>query len=136
MSREREDERGQAIAWVAVVLPALLVVLGLVLDGGLAFAARRDLQDVADAAAQAGAMQVDQTTYAATANVQLDPEQARQAATRSLSAHADVTPGVAVGSDWVQVTARKSWPTVFVRLFGVREMTMTATATAHARVGH
>jgi Flp pilus assembly protein TadG len=131
----RRDERGQAIAWVAIFLPALLVVLGLVIDVGLAFAARRDLQDEADAAAQAGAMQIDQTTYDATASVQLEPDQARQAALQYLSAHADVSPSVVVTSDSVQVTVRKSWRTAFIRLFGVREITMSASATARAQVG-
>jgi uncharacterized membrane protein len=131
----RKDERGQAIAWVAVFLPMLLVTLGLVIDGGLAFAARRDLQDEADAAAQAGAMQLDQTTYDTSGSVQLDPDGAHQAALQYLSAHADVVPSVAVTSDTVQVTVRKSWRTAFIRLFGVREITMSASATARAQVG-
>jgi uncharacterized membrane protein len=130
------DQRGQVLAWVAVFLPALLVVLGLVIDGGLAFAARRDLQDVADAAAQAGAMQLDPAVYATTGQVQLDPIQARAAAGDYLSAHPGVSPAVVAGPTWVQVTVRESWPTVFLRLFGVQQVTMAATATAFARIGH
>jgi len=136
MARLVTDQRGQVIAWVAVFLPALLVVLGLVVDGGLAFTARRDLQDVADAAAQAGAMQIDQAAYAATGTLQLDPSQAGVAAGDYLSTHPGVSPAVAVGPTWVQVTVRESWPTVFLRLFGVREVTMAASATAYARIGH
>lgn len=131
-----KGERAQVLAWFAVFLPALLVVLGLVIDGGLAFSARRDLQDVADAAAHAGAMQIDTTTYAATGQLQLSPDRARTAAEEYLGAHQGIISTVAVGPTWVQVTARESWPTVFLKLFGVREVTMAATATAHARIGY
>jgi uncharacterized membrane protein len=130
------DQRGQVLAWVAVFLPALLVVLGLVIDGGLAFTARRDLQDVADAAAQAGAMQLDPAMYATTGQVRLNPIQARAAAAEYLSAHPEVSPTVIAGPTWIQVTVRQSWPTVFLKLFGVQEVTMTATATAFARIGY
>jgi uncharacterized membrane protein len=43
----------------ALMLPIILGFIGLMLDGTLAYAARRELQDAADAAALAGAMQVD-----------------------------------------------------------------------------
>jgi uncharacterized membrane protein len=134
--RPLSGERGQVLTWIAVFLPALLVVLGLVVDGGLAFAARRDLQGLADAAAHAGAMQIDTTTYAATGQVQLSPDHARTAAEEYLSMHAGITSTIVVGPTWVRVTVGKSWPTVFLRLFGVRSVTMSATATAHARVGY
>jgi uncharacterized membrane protein len=129
-------ERGQAIAWVAVFLPALLVVLGLVVDGGLAFAARRDLQDLADGAAAAGAMQIDQTTFVTSGAVQTDSAHAQTAALSYLASHPEVGADVKAGTNSVQVTVRETYTPVFLRLFGVRTVNLAATATADARIGH
>lgn len=130
------DESGQAFAWVAVFLPALLVVLGLVVDGGRAFVSRRDLQNLADGAAAAAAMQIDTTTYATSNVVQLDPSRAQAAAEEYLGAHPAVSATVTVEATSVEVTVRERWPTVFLKLFGIQSVTMTARATAQADIGH
>jgi hypothetical protein len=51
----RRPDRGQALAFFVLVLPALLVVLGLGLDGANLYAQRRSAQAAADLAALAGA---------------------------------------------------------------------------------
>ena len=51
----RSAHRGQAIVWTAVMLPLFLAIVGLAADGGLVFSARRELQNIADSAARAGA---------------------------------------------------------------------------------
>jgi hypothetical protein len=56
----RHRQRGQAMALVAVLLPAVVVGLGLVVDTALVFRAHRDALALADAAAQYGAAQIDQ----------------------------------------------------------------------------
>jgi len=53
--RERERERGQIIVIFALALVAIIAMVGLVLDGGSAFAQRRDEQSAADLAALAAA---------------------------------------------------------------------------------
>jgi Flp pilus assembly protein TadG len=50
----REGERGQILAIVAGGVTALLLLAGLVLDGGIAFFNRRDAQNIADVASLAG----------------------------------------------------------------------------------
>ena len=52
---------------VAILMVGMVAVVGLVTDGGMVFTQRRDLQNVADAAALAGAAQIDQDTYRASA---------------------------------------------------------------------
>ena len=47
-------QSGQAIVWVAVMMPFFLSVVGLAIDGGIVFSARRELQNVADSAACRG----------------------------------------------------------------------------------
>ena len=51
----RERERGQIIVIFALALVAIIAMVGLVLDGGSAFAMRRDEQSAADLAALAAA---------------------------------------------------------------------------------
>ncbi len=55
----KRDQRGAAIMLVAVSMVATLTVTGLVVDGGRAFAQRRQMQNAADAAAMAGARALD-----------------------------------------------------------------------------
>ncbi len=50
-----DRERGQIIVIFALALVAIIAMVGLVLDGGSAFAQRRDQQSAADLAALAGA---------------------------------------------------------------------------------
>jgi Flp pilus assembly protein TadG len=51
----REGERGQILVLFTIAIVVIIGMLGLVLDGGSAFAQRRDEQNVADLAALAGA---------------------------------------------------------------------------------
>jgi Flp pilus assembly protein TadG len=51
-----DSEGGQAIVMVAIVFMALLFVVGLAIDSGTLFAAKRTQQEAADAAAFAGAV--------------------------------------------------------------------------------
>jgi Flp pilus assembly protein TadG len=51
----REGERGQILVLFTIAIVVIIGMLGLVLDGGSAFAQRRDEQNVADLAAVAGA---------------------------------------------------------------------------------
>ena len=51
----REGERGQLLVLFTIAIVVIIGMLGLVLDGGSAFAQRRDEQNVADLAAVAGA---------------------------------------------------------------------------------
>lgn len=54
--RHRRDEGGQILVLFALAIVAIVAVLGLVLDGGSAFAQRRDEQNASDLASLAGAM--------------------------------------------------------------------------------
>ena len=52
--RSKDGERGQVLAIFAAGLLALLVAVGVVIDGGNAMAQQRDTQNGADAASEAG----------------------------------------------------------------------------------
>lgn len=53
---DRRSERGQVLVIVAVGLIAMIAMVGLVVDGGFAWGRQRDLQNGADASAEAGAV--------------------------------------------------------------------------------
>lgn len=68
----RARERGQVLVIVAGGAIALLLLVGLVLDGGIAYFNRRDAQNVADVAAMAGTAEIaDGYTEATTAGVNI-----------------------------------------------------------------
>lgn len=52
----RDDERGQAIVLLAIVMAGLLMMVGLAIDAGKLYVARRTMQEAADAAAYGGAV--------------------------------------------------------------------------------
>jgi uncharacterized membrane protein len=89
---------GQIAVLTVVMILALLAVLGLVADGGLVFARHRELQATADAAARAGAAQLDEAAYRASNGhtARLNPSLAKAAAARHLHAagftgHTEIT---------------------------------------------
>ena len=132
------DDAGQAMVWVAVMLPFFLAVVGVSLDGGLVFGARRELQNVADAAARAGAMQVDERAYRDSFGQQvvLDPDAAYSAAVDYLALQPGrVSGSVHAGRQAVQVDVARDVPTGFLRLVGIEPARGAATAIAEVRHG-
>ena len=112
------DERGQALsAFVSVVVVALLLIAGLVVDGGAKAAATRSAHYAAAEAARAA---VDAGTTARLSG-RSDAVAARMAGERAL-ADRGVTGSVEVGAGRVTVTASVSARTVFLTLIGVGEL--------------
>jgi Flp pilus assembly protein TadG len=135
VSRVR-GESGGAAPLVAVMLLGLLAVAALVVDGGVLFAAKRDLQGLADGAARSGAMAVDVETLRETEDVRLDPEDAEAAASAYL--HAAGFGGTSsVSADILSVTVHLSdaRPTVLMGLLGIDSVSVEARSIASPRTG-
>lgn len=130
-------ERGQALALTAVLLPLFFSVIGLAIDGGAMFAARRELQNTADAAARAGAMQLDLAAYRQSSGsaVVLDVPRARQAAAVYLSTRKEIVGTVQADSRRVVVDVTRDVPLGFLRLAGIERARISATAPAELRYG-
>lgn len=129
---------GQALLWAAVMLPLFLSVIGLALDGGLVFNARRELQNVADVAARAGANQIDERAYRESdgTTVVLDPESARQVAEGYVAGErAGLEARITVEPQRVVVTVRRPVPLSFLRLLGIQTASVSAFASAEVRHG-
>jgi len=122
---------------VAIFLLGLVAVAGLVADGGMVLAQRRDLQNVADAAAAAGAMQLDESIYRTSggSDVSLDQSAAYAAAVGYLSAEGGVSYTVTATTARVEVQVSRSASTAFLRVLGVDGVTISASAAAEPRHG-
>lgn len=116
----KQGEHGQVLAWVVVLLPLLLVLLGLVFDGGLLWTRFRRARWAADGAAVAAASEMDPLVFQREGRVELTEE-----AISTATYYADRNyPGlhvvnVYVQDDVVYVRARARAETVFLRLVGV-----------------
>jgi Flp pilus assembly protein TadG len=133
--RLRNDEGGQIIVLVAILMVGLVAVVGLVTDGGLVFSQRRDLQNVADAAALAGAMQIDEDAYRASGAVVLDQGAARQAAEEYLGAEGNITYSVLVQPGRLDVLVSRQASTGFLKVIGIDSFEISANASAEPRHG-
>ncbi|WP_019137084.1 pilus assembly protein TadG-related protein [Cellulomonas massiliensis] len=134
---EAGDDRGAMSAFVVVLVVALLLLAGLVVDGGRAVNARALALDDAEQAARAGANQVDLAHLRQTGEVRLDRGEAERAARAFLVARGYDGGAVQVASDGNSVTVEVSdrVPTVLLSLALVDDFTVEGTATARAAVG-
>jgi hypothetical protein len=144
------NQHGQVIPWVALMGTILLGFAGLVLDLGRAYVGYRELQSAADAAALAGAQNLkssNATTIANSYSALAGSANAKSGFTTSTMVSGypkfvclgTVTAmGVAcigpnnspTGANAVEVIEQATIPTFFSEVFGIRQMTLTATSTA------
>ena len=131
------DDRGAMSAFVVVLVVALLLLAGLVVDGGRAVNARALALDDAEQAARAGANQVDLAHLRDTGEVRLDRGEAERAARAFLVARGYEGGRVQVAPDGNSVTVEVSdrVRTVLLSLALVDDFTVEGTATARAAVG-
>src|SRR5260370_41774184 len=95
----RHRSRAQGITvFVAVAMPLFLSLVGLALDAGHLYALHTDLQAVADAAARAGAAQLDTTGGGALRSESGNPPQLDPAAAEAAAAADAVYQGGEPGS--------------------------------------
>lgn len=137
------DEKGQVLPLMLLFLLVLLGILSLVIDGGMAYAQRRYMQNAADAATLAGAVLLskgvssdaqiaDAAAYYAQANratsVTIDYINAQG----TIVGHAGTgsIPGSATG---LRVIASSQYRPSFAAILGVGSMTVSASAKASVR---
>jgi len=125
----RPDERGTVTVFVSVFMLALLVVAGLVVDGGRTLAARREVANVAESAARAGAQEIDTAAARAGSGARLDPIAARRRAEAYLTA-SGFEGTVTVDGDTVRVEVTASRSLVILGIVGLNEATVTAAGEA------
>jgi Flp pilus assembly protein TadG len=127
-------EAGQLSAFVAVLTLPLLLVAGLVVDGGGVLAAHQAAISTAFEAARAGAQAINLDVLRSSGAVVLDPDEARSEALGYLAA-AGRTGTVSVVGDAVTVTVTLRHTLAVLSVLGIGPVTVSGTATATATQG-
>jgi Flp pilus assembly protein TadG len=125
------DERGQVTLFVVLATAALLVLSGLVVDGGYILAARRRAIDEADGAARAGVQALALGAYRSSGEVALDPD-AAAAAARDFLAATGHTGTVSVDGDQVAVSVSFAQPTALLGIIGIDDVTVSGRGLARS----
>lgn len=122
------DERGAAFSVLVVVaLLALLLMTGLVVDGGAQLAAQRQAQAVAAQAARAGS----DASAAARLAGRDGSQAAGRAARQVLDAHPELRGQVLLGADGeLRVATTIGVPTTFLSLIGIDRLDASGEAGA------
>jgi hypothetical protein len=135
--RKRHGESGQTMIMVAILLPVMLGVSGLALDVGSLYSHKRRMQSAADAAALAGALEVNRGRQAfATAMAQRESkrngfENAVDGA--AITVHYPPISGDHIGNmRFVEVVVDHAAPTWFMSLFGWDSVDVKSRAVAGA----
>ena len=127
------NEKGQSIIIVVVVLVALIVFTAIAIDGAVTYAARRQMQNAADAGALAGAYQlcVPGTSYQKTQRAITEAKRFAKLnqATEPIGVSLDLTERTAA------VTTKRINAAFFAGIIGIRELSVTAYAKAKAVCG-
>jgi len=127
-------DAGQVTPFAVLMTIALLAVAGLVLDAGLALSEKVRALDIAQAAARAGAQELDLYMYRTSNVAELDPDRAASAA-RAWLTSARVEGDATATVTTVTVTVRRTSNTQLLRIVGVRQLHVSAIATATAVQG-
>lgn len=135
----RKDDRGQALFQTALFLPLLLVILGVLVDGGLLLTSYRRAQIAADTAAHAASHQISIEVFVESNQVVLGApafDKAFQYGTTNSYGHLALnTVSILNEGRLVRVTGQASLPTVFMRLVGISSITVPVVGEAYPAYG-
>jgi Flp pilus assembly protein TadG len=126
----RDDERGTVTVFVVGFMFALLVVAGLVFDGGNVLAARRQAANVAESAARAGAQALDIAAARGSGTTRLDSATAIADADSYLRT-AGYQGSASVDGDSVLVDVTITQRTFLLGLAGLTTVTVHGRGEAH-----
>lgn len=132
VARRVGSERGSVAISGLLAALALIVLIGSGVDFAHAFIVRRDLTAVADDAALAGSQQLDLQAWRQ-GQLALNPPRAEQAADAALAANPGISGSAQAAASGVTVEARQRIPTMMLRLVGIPDLTVTASATAQPK---
>jgi Flp pilus assembly protein TadG len=131
-------EHGQIATMFALLLPVLVGLAGLVVDGGVLMVQYRRAQVTLDSAALAAATQLDRPSFTTDNTIQLDPAEAAalavQYAQENGQGHVTVT-GINVSGTKVTVYGAVTSPTIFMRIFGINQVRLRLSARAELKYG-
>lgn len=124
------DDTGSVTVFLAASMVGLLLILGLIADGGVKVRAVSEAEGIAAEAARAGGQALDLRS-AVVGRLEVDRQRAVEAAQAYLAAaEAPGTVTIAPDGLTLRVDVTLSRPTVFVSLIGIGQVTGSGHATA------
>lgn len=127
----RRNERGSVTLWAVIITTAVLMIVGLVVDGGSQLRATQRADQVAREAARAAGQAISGDPILGRPGL-VDVSRGRQAAAAYLSA-AGVAGDVLVEGTTITVNTRVSWSPVILSAIGVGSVTVTGSAQAETK---
>ncbi|WP_345584548.1 TadE family protein [Tessaracoccus lubricantis] len=127
----RRNERGSVTLWAVIITTAVLMIVGLVVDGGSQLRATQRADQVAREAARAAGQAISGDPILGRPGL-VDVSRGRQAAAAYLSA-AGVAGDVHVEGTTITVDTRVSWSPVILSAIGVGSVTVTGSAQAETK---
>jgi len=139
-SRLSRECRGQILFQLALLTPLLLALLGLVADGGLAYARYRRAQNAVDLAAQAAAQEIDTAHFIQTNQVRLSASRATATGwwvgwANGQGGAVRITSVEVTLPRTVRVVGQTELPTLFMQALGFPDRTITVVGEAHNTYG-
>lgn len=128
--RATDMERGSVSLFAVVLTVAMIVVIGLVVDGGAKLHAQQHAQSVAREAARAGGQAVTAAVAIRGDGAEADPYTARAAAQDYLTASGLPGTVTITGGTRLRVEATATYEPVFLGIVGAGTQTVTAHAEA------
>ena len=127
------EQSGQVLVLLLGLTIVVFAVVGLAVDGTKAFLMQRSLQNAADAAAVSAAASIDRRTYYSSGGMVIEiHERVATAAAASILERRGLPAMVKFGSDdqAVEIAVTSRVQTTFLRLVGIDEIDVAATAAA------
>jgi len=131
----RGRERGSVTMFVAAVVPALLLLFGLVYDLGGALRDRQQATGLAEESARAGAEALNSGGYRSGGGVSVAAATAETAAAGYLHAAGAAGAVGLSGPGLLHVTVTTAHPTSVLRVLGIDTITVRGSATANLETG-
>jgi len=122
-------EGGSLSILMVVLVPGLLLIIGLAVDGGAKVQATQRANAIADEAARAGGQVIDRSA-ALGGEVKVDVAAAVAAARDYLARNAVAGTVRVVDGDTLQVSTTITEPTIFLGVIGITAMTVDGSGTA------
>lgn len=138
LKRFYQDTRGQFLVQFVILFPLMLLLIGMVLDGGWMYWQYRRADVMVNAAAQAASHAIDINHFRATDQVRLDRGEAVAVAYDfiNLNRRGNITvTGMRLGREEIAVNATARIPTIFFRLAGIPFFDVRVNGTAYPAFG-
>ncbi len=132
------DEAGQFLVQTVILLPMMMILVGLVLDGGWMYWQYRRSEIAVNAAAQAASHAIDVDYFRESNQVRLDQGAAWDAASGFVNINQRgqmQVSGIFISDNQVVVDANAQVQTIFFRLAGISTLSMRVQGRAYPAFG-